>query len=252
MKATIANQMASAPRVYPRSSNSANVYYKKRKPRKYKKKAQVAKSFRVAFHKMQPSKEIRYDVQDLAMDTSTSVASRLEAKYLDSIVQGTQLNHRLGSNVHISYVHIRGTVQSNSTAKAKALRVLLLREVNLGSIDITTFADLFKGPGSSATYAPIGTQRDLQWPVNNEKAYTLYDRTHVIKPEYEGITHFNKKVRVNKIVRYPANDAAAYNPYHGHLILIMLLADCDNTTSATTVVLSTGVRVFFKDYHKAR
>lgn len=236
-----------------KASTSVNVVYRKPKPKKgYRKKAQVGKSFRIAYNKMQPSKEIRFEVSDGGMNTSTSVASRTQAVLLDNITQGTQLNHRLQSNIHISYVQLRGTIQSNSTAKAKAMRVMIFREINNGGVNTSTYADLWKGPGSGTTYAPTGTASDIAWPLNRELVQPLYDKTYVIKPEYEGLTYFRKSVRVNKLVKYPVNDATDNTPYHGRLLLLYCLSDCDSTTSATTVILTSSARVFFKDYHKAR
>lgn len=235
----------------PSKANSTNVVYRPRKSRKYNKKAQVAKSFRVAFHKMQPSKEIRYDASDWALNTSTSVATRTEYEFLDNIQQGTQLNQRLQGNIHMSWLHLQGTIQSNSGVKAKALRVMVLKETNYGSVDTTTFAALWRGTGSAVTYAPSGTQTDISWPVNREVAYPIYDKTIVIKPEYEGITVFRKKIKLNQIQKFPVNTGGT-TPYLGRIVLVYCLADCDNLTSATSVVLQSSARVFFKDYHKAR
>lgn len=250
MKATIANQLASAPRVRP-FANSQNVVYKRRKPRKYRKKAQPSKSFQLAFHKLAPSKEIRFNLAE-NMDTATNVATRTAASYLDQIAQGSQLNQRLGSNVHISWLHLKGTFQSNSTTKTKAVRMMVLREVNFAGIDTTTYANLWRGIGHTSTYAPTGTSTDINWPVNKSLAYVLYDKVHFIRPEYDGITYFNKKVKINKVVRYTPNDSADSDPYHGRLLFLVCVADCDDTPSTTVVRLNCALRVFFKDYHKAR
>lgn len=230
--------------------SSANVVYKRRRPRKYRPKAQVAKSYRLAFHKMAPSKEIRKDLDDYSMNTSTSVATRTEYELLDNIAQGSQLNQRLGANVHISWLHLKGTLQSNSSVKSKALRVMVFREVNLNGVDITTFAGLWKGVGTT-TYAPTGTQTDIQHQLNRDLVYPIYDKTHVLKPEYEGIFTFNKKIRINKVTKYSPN-LGGTTPVHGRLILLYCLADCDNLASATTCVLASSARIFFKDYNKGR
>lgn len=251
MKATIANQMATAPRVYPRSSNSANVYYKKRKPRKFKKKAQVAKSFQVAFHKMQPSKEKRFPIVDTTMVTNGTIGQRSESLYLDNIAQGSQMNQRLGSNIHVSYVHLRGTIQNDSTVKAKKMRFLILREVNLGGLNLSTLAGLIRYEGTSSG-PPVGKQSDVAWPVNREVAYTLFDKVVNIPIEADGIAYFNYKLRINRLVRYTSTDSTDVTPYHGHLIFVAFLVDCDNSASSGNVVFNCAARVFFKDYHKAR
>lgn len=219
--------------------------------KKQKRKPQgVSKSFKLAFHKMAPAKEIRKDLDDYAMDTATSVATRTEYELLDNIAQGSQLNQRLGANIHISYVHIKGTLQSNSATKSKALRVMLFREVNLNGINTATFANLWKGVGTT-TYAPQGNQVDQQHPLNRDNVIPIFDKTYIIKPEYEGIFKFSKQVRVNQIVRYSPN-LGGTTPVHGRLILLYCLSDCDNLTTATTCVLASSVRIFFKDYYKGR
>lgn len=250
MLANLAKQKSLGVSVRP-FSRSTNVVYKRKKPRKYRKKVVVAKSFRQAFNKLAPSKEIRYEISP-DLDTLTSVATRTSGVYLDTIVQGTQLNQRLQSNIHISYVHIHGTLQSNSTVKAKALRMMVFREVNNGGVNPATYANLWKGPGSSTTYAPTGTSSDIRWPLNRQLVQPIYDKTHVIKPEHDGITKLFYKIRLNKIVRYEVNDGTDGTPYHGRLLCVFALADCDDTPVGTTAKLSCGFRVFFKDYHKAR
>lgn len=232
-----------------RRNTSANLVYKPKR-RQNRRKAVVAAPFRQAFYRMAPSKEIRKDIEDYTMNTSTSVATRTEHEVLDNIAQGPQLNQRIGANVHASWLHIKGTVQSNSSVKSKALRVMVFREINLNGVNTTTFGAIWKGVGS-ATYAPTGTQSDMHHPLNQDLVYPIYDKTHIIKPEYEGILNINKKIRINRVIKYSPNTTASL-PNHGRLILLYCLADCDNLTSATTVILSVSARLFFKDYNKGR
>lgn len=247
------NQRAESagPSVAAAAGTSTNIYYVKPKRKVNRKVLKVDRSFKQAFHKLQPTKEIRFDVTDLVMDTATSVATRTKHAILDNIAQGTQLNQRLGSNIHMSYVHLKGTIQSNSTAKAKAMRIMIFKEVNNQGVNTTTYANLWKGTGT-ITYAPLGLQSDTQWPLNRELVHPIYDRTFQVRPEYNGITRINIKKRINRIVKYQPNNSGATSPYHGRIFLLCCLADCDNSTSATTVILTLGVRVFFKDYFKAR
>lgn len=232
------------------AKNATNVTYKKKKKAKDKKKPVVSKSFKQAYHQLTPSKEIRYEFNE-AMDTATSVASRVAWTVLDNVTQGTQLNQRLQSNIHLSYVHLSATLQANTNIKSKMVRIMLLREVNNGDINTTTFASLWKGTGSVSVYAPTGTSSDMRWPVNREIAQPIFDKTRMLHTEHDGILKLNYKIRVNKIVRYPVNTTSSA-PYHGRLILLLCLADCDNTTTSSTVDLSAGVRVFFKDFYKGR
>lgn len=229
---------------------SANIVYKRKKTAKNRKKAKVAPSFRMAFNKLAPSKEKRFDMND-TLFTNGLVSDRTRWIYLDQIAQGTQANQRLGSNIHVSYIHVKGMIQNNSVAKTKTLRLMILKEVNLGGLNTSTFAALWKGVGTT-WYAPAGTADDVRWPLNKELVRTIYDRTYKITPEVEGVTKINVKRRINRIVRYTTNDSAKSDPYEGRLILLACLSDCDNVTTATTAIFSAGVRVFFKDYNKVR
>lgn len=232
--------------------NATNVVYKPpKKKAKDKKKPVVTKSFRTAFNKLTPSKEIRFELSP-GLETSTSVASRTSVQYLDNIAQGTQLNQRLRNIVHISYLHLKGTLQNNSNTKTKALRIMVFREINYGTINPAVLASLWKATGSALVYAPTGTSSDQRWPLNKEICYPIFDKTVTIKPESEGMKVLDYKIKINRLVRFPANNSAVSVPYHGRLMLVFALSDCDDATTTTTMQLSVAGRIFFKDYYKTR
>lgn len=242
-----------APRVSSKrrtAAKSANLVSKKKTKKKATKNV-VAKSFKTAYNMMEPSKEIRYNFIDHGMEPATSMATRTETLYLDNIAQGTQLNQRLQNKVHISYVHLDGTIQHNSTLKTRAIRLMIVREVNLGGLDLATLANLYKNIGT-ASLAPAGTQADLQWPINREVAYPVWQKVYRCKPEAEDMTYVKLRIRINRYARYTPNSSADTSPYHGRLILVANVADCDNSPTTTTTVLNIGVRVFFKDVAHGR
>ena len=55
---------------------TTNLVYKPRRKAKYKKKAHVAKSYLIAYNKLAPSKEKRFDFSDLAMVTNATLVHR--------------------------------------------------------------------------------------------------------------------------------------------------------------------------------
>ena len=226
-------------------ARSTNIVMKRKKSRKNTKKKAVAPSFKQAWHMMQPSKEIRFDSNDTGMNTQTSIGSRTHHQVLDNIAKGTALNQRLGSTVHASYVHFKFTVANNSTVKSKAFRVLVVREVNKGGLDTSTMDDLFSKTGTGF-HTPNGTQADIKWPVNRNKLYVHYDKTFKIQPESENFLKKYLKIRLNSNYRYAPNSTDS-TPYHGYTYLIVLLSDLDNTTTTTTCVFDSSIRVFFKD-----
>lgn len=184
------------------------------------------------------------------MNTQTSVLSRTNYVQLDSIIQGTQLNQRLQNAIFISYVHIDGSIQSNDT-KTKFLRMMVVREINFGGVNTTTYSDLYKTTGNTVR-APNGTQLDGKWPLNRDLVYPLYDKTFKIKPETEGAVDLKRKIKIFKKVKYPIIDPSENNPVHGRLLLICNLYDADNAPNAVTTIMSYSLRVFFKDSNIVR
>lgn len=234
------------------TAKSANIVYKpKKKYVRGKYKAQVARPFRQAYYKMEPSKEKRFSFDDVAMLTNGVIAQRTEYQQIDQISQGSLANQRLGSQAHISYVHLRGTALNSSLNNTKALRIMLFREVNNGGFDTTTMNYLFKSV-STTTAAPSGKQDDLMWGLNREMVQPIFDRTITIPPKDQGAKKIALKIRVNKLVRYQPMNSSATSPFHGRLFLLVCLAALNNVPDADTVTFSAGTRTFFKDGRHAR
>lgn len=226
-----------------KSANLVSKYVKKKKPNK---KNVVAKSFAQAYYKMLPNKEIRFNLEDLAMFTNGTIADRSTYYFLDAIAQGTQNNQRQQSAVHMSYIHIRGTLQNNSNVKTKFVRMMIVRERNNGDFVSATMANLLRGTGT-AILAPTGVQTDGKVTINRDSYIPIYDKIYKVPIESEGAVVVKENIRINKRILYPRNNAAAFSPIHGQLVFIALLFDGDNTTTASTVTMGLEARVFFKD-----
>lgn len=243
------------PRGRPRNKSfksafkSANLIEKTVKKGKRNKKDVVAKSFAVAYNKMIPSKEHRYDLSDVNLFTSGTLADRTHYVYLDNIAQGSQLNQRMRNSIHASYLWINGTIQNNSTVKAKFIRVLIVREINQGDFVSASMTNLLRGVGT-ATAAPSGFQGDGILTVNRDNYIKLFDKKYKVPIESEGTVIVKEKIRLNQKIFYPQNLTAGTTPIHGSTILLVMLFDGDNSTSATTVCWSAMARLFFKDYNK--
>lgn len=237
--------------VRPYAARSANIVYKPKRRYKRRNKAVVAKPFRLAYHTMQPSKEKRFTWEDVGMFTSGTLSQRTEYEQIDAISQGALANQRLGSKLHISYVHIKGTALNSSLNTTKGLRIMLFREINNGGFDTTTFNFLFKSVGTT-TSPPGGTQTDLMWTLNREMVQPIFDKTVIVPPKEDGAKRLSYKIRVNKLVKYQPMNSGSASPFHGRLFLVVCMANLNNTTDADTVTFSAGVRVFFKDGKTAR
>ncbi len=171
---------------FPRGArNSTNVVYKRNRyvRRRRGKKAMPAKSFKIAYNKMLPVKEARFDM-DKAMSTDT-LANRTQSSVISTIGQGSQMNDRLGNSIYISYVFIKGSIGNNSTTKSKFMRIIILHEHNEGSLSLTTFSDLYLNSGF-ASLAPSGTAPDGEFPVNREQYRVYYDSKFFLYFRYIG------------------------------------------------------------------
>lgn len=218
----------------------------RRKARKTKKIP--AKSFKQAYNAMLPSKFIKFDLTDISMSSDT-VVNAMQYVQLDNIGQGSQLNQRLQNAVYMSYLHIRGSIQSNSATKTKQIRVMVVQEVNQGDLNTTTFANLYINNGATAV-APNGTQRDGSLNINRDFYHVIYDKRIKVQPEVYGSVILNHNIRIGRRIFYPINDSTSTIPKGGLTYLLFNLYDADNATSATTVILAGQANVYFKDYRK--
>lgn len=237
--------------VQPKKGNtsSTNLVYKNKK-RQNKKKAVVARSFRTAYNKMRPSKEQRFVV--LANMKTDLLADWVKAYNLDVIGQGSQSNDRIGNNVHLSYIHMRGTIQNNSVVKAKFIRMMIVADTNNDGVVINTgtFANLYKDYLWTVR-APTGGETDGRYVINTELCKVYYDHTWKIPMESEGIVSIRKNFRINRKLLYSTNSAVT-TPQNGRLYLILNLFDGDSAPVATLVDTNFMIRIFFKDGNKMK
>lgn len=216
----------------------------RRAKRKKATKDVVARNFKIAYNKMIPSKQIQFNVTDVAMATDT-LANRTNLVDLTSIAQGTQLNQRMRNKIHLSYVHIRGTIQSNAS-KAKFLRIVVFSERNNGTLNGTTFANLLHDYAYD-DQAPAGIQTDGRYKINPEQYRVHFDKVITLPTEVESAKHYFYKVRVNRRIYYPLAGSGTSACTNGKLYFISLLFDGDNGTEASSVIYSGLATAYFKD-----
>lgn len=215
--------------------------------RKFKKKRVPAKTFRQAYWTMQPSKEVRTYI-DAQMKTTGTIVDWTKYVILNSILQGTQLNQRMRSSIHISYVHVDG-VFSNTDDKAKYLRLMIFTEQNRGQLNTTTYADLLIS-STFADYAPTGNRSDGRVRLNREQYICHWDKTYRLEPDVEKSLTVKKQIKINKVVTYPQATPASSTPLNGYIYFVAMLFEGDNVATANTTDVSLMFRVFFKDHNK--
>lgn len=230
--------------------NATNLKLVNTKKKKQTKKNVPTKSFTQAFNKLLPSKEIKYEHLYLTKHTNGVLSALIMATPLDVIVAGPQMNQRLGANIRTSWLHVNGTYQNNDTAKTRFLRMMVIREINAGGLNTTTFANYYMNSTGYTEAAPVGSQRDGRYYINRERFRIYYDHTYKIPIESQGALTINKKIRVPSITQYPLADPTSTLPTKGRLYFITNLFEGDNSPVATTVVESLSLRMFFKDYRK--
>lgn len=217
------------------------------KKKAYKKKPlAVSKSFKQAYSKLQPRKEIRYDLSDISLHTNAGIANSSVLKELTNIAQGTQTNQRSLNKIYLEGVRWSGTVQSNSAGKTKYLRFIVFQERNHGHFNQATMSDLFLN-ASFADTAPTTLQDTLRSPVNKEQYIVYSNRVVKLPMESEGNVYFNRYIKIGKRIYWPQAGSAGAVTTGGYVFCLALLCEGDNAPSATTIVLSTLVRTFFKD-----
>lgn len=215
---------------------------------KPKAKANAKKDFIKMYHKLQPSKELIFAHSDGGAETNT-FANAVHVTRLDDCIQGTALNERMRSAIHMSYLHVRGGCVKNNTTKARGIRMLVIRERNHNKLNTTTFADLFQIVNGYTTTAPSQFDADGAMRVNKEQYITLFDKVFSIPIESEGSLVVNEKIRLNQLQYYTRN-AGTNTATRGQIYFITCLFEPDNTKTATTSPIEFALRVFFKDYNK--
>lgn len=227
------------------SSKSVNVVSKSKSKKKKRTSYAPSKSFRLAYNKMQRSKEQRFAFSDLDMATDT-LAHSVALQNCTAITQGTQSNMRLQNSAYVSYIKWTGTIQSNEFNKAKFLRLIVFGERNAAHLNTTTFSDLFLD-SSFADTAPNMLQRTVRIPVNKEQYRVYFNRVIKVPIEAEGNYYWKHDIKIGRKVWWPQADSGSSVPTNGYLYAIMLLCEGDNQQNTVTSVVSSQLRVFFKD-----
>lgn len=252
-KLTLVSKGASRP-----TARSVNIVNKPTKWAKRKRKTRPApsKSFMSAYLRALPSKEVRFLCdKDLVTANGSGVyqiVSGLEEIALHNIVQGTQMNHRLGTSIHCSYLKVRGSIQNKdqgTVGKTRNIRMIVVQERNNGTLNPGTFANFFKDSGFSDR-APTGKANNGRFTINREQYYTLFDRNYRIKPESENSTFINRTIKINRKLYYPQANPASNDPVNGKLYFITMLYEGDDNLSTVLCHVELQLRLFFKDHRK--
>lgn len=206
----------------------------------------VTRSFKTAYNKQLPTKEIRFDDVNLTMSTSGVF---LASEVLSNISNNTQSNQRIGDKIYVAYLHIKGTIANNDT-KYKTARVMVVKERTYESLGTGTpvpCTNIYKQAGT-ATHTPSGTQMDMRYPLNKELCSRIYDKVYKVPPETQGCVILDLKIPVRRYINYRRNQTGGTTT-DGRLLFLLNLADIDNSPTVTTVIYTAMMRVFFKDAH---
>lgn len=206
---------------------------------------------RALIKKTEQKKEINFE--NLASTMHTATPSNSIVVYpLDSIVQGDELSEREGSSIRMSWAHFRFCT-SNSDTRSKRLRVMAFQEKTSGGFDqvtgggTPTYPNLYT-TSQFADAGVTGLSRDLVRPINQDYMHVIFDRTYLVRPKTETANVVRGKIRVNRRVDYDL-DTAGNVMVGGRIYLVFALIECDQTvgSAAAATVLTSFIRIFFKD-----
>lgn len=230
-------------------SSGRNIVPARRRKKKVNYKA--TKSFKMAYNKLLPSKERRYNWTDTSLTTATLAAANT-VKVINDYAKGTQSDERIRSAVHSSYVQLRGSIVSDSTTRYKMMRLMCVQDRNgVGTVlNTTTFADLFQDE-SYADAAMDTTQKMARYNINRNKYKVFFSKVLQLPPEIYGNYRIYENFKVNAVDWFLPSDDAATIPTSGRRYLIAILFHADNSVGdAINVTFSCQARVFFKDYNR--
>lgn len=223
----------------------------KSKKKTYSKKP-VSKEFMKQYNKMIPSKETR-KVMQIPLNTSPYLIPAANvAVQLSLIDKGTDVDERVRNSVYISYVQIKGTFaqQSVTNQTNRLVRLMIVKEVNFGSLNVATMANLFMNNNFGNT-APDGLANTGRWTINRDLYHVLYDKRFTLAPALEGgsARQIKESVKIGQLFFYPQT-GASNNPCGGRLMAICSLCEPNDALNQYPVQVELQYRVFFKDHNK--
>lgn len=201
-----------------------------RKPTYRKKKTafkpKVSTAVKKYVKRHSPKVEVKRDLDGF----SENVISATVTPYLNFepvIAQGTALNQRIGCEIKMLGIHLKGMLHNNS-AITQTVRILVLGTTSDTDTTPATM-ELFKDISTAGAVTTIQTSGtsfgNMLYKINDRKFKTYYD--HVFKLGATGSTDakdvalYNRYIKLNSIIKYEANSTGVGNQNKRFIILYL-------------------------------
>ncbi len=184
-------------------------------------------------------------------DEENSLASTVKAQVVElsqmSLGQGD--NDRLGGEIRAFGIHLNYIILSSgvSVTIPQYVRVVL---ISCNEDDFTAITDLFiQGSAGNPTALTANKLIDIISPLNVEQFNILYDRTHKLEGQAEGMGQSSVKVKkyikINHNRRF--NGEGVGDTKNNNLRWLIFNREIDNDTNTVTCEWSLFSRYYFKD-----
>lgn len=229
---------------YARRRNTKRKTYKRKRPSRRTNVRTIVK------------RELARNVERKSLFTTMdeiSINTLAPTSYYDTIAaiaQGTAYNQRIGNEIIVTGIHLKGIFHNNSATDTVWVRVALFwykgTDVALGAgstiFETTT--------GGQTDLASLAGTRSMTWPLNKSAVTPLWDTTFKLAALEDGAQHTtarNKFIRLHKKVKYEAGSASGLLN-QPRLCLGMWSSQSDADDAIGSVVEFSGfTRIYYTD-----
>jgi len=167
-----------------------------------------------------------------------------------NITQGTAAYQRSGNQLTVKGFHIKGVLNNNATTP-NFVRMILAWSTMDSPTSFTTanlFQDVNLAGGIGGTGAVTGANI-LYYPVNRMAFTPVWDRTIKLggSAEPSCTTMFNKFIKMNKTIKYVANNGGDLYQDKQLTLFILVAESGDDTGLGQTIEVSHVARAWFTD-----
>jgi len=222
--------------------------------RRTKRKAVVSRAVKKYVRRSMPRvemKQIWYHDNEVQLNTLTQGAMQ----GYPQIANGQSNSTRIGSDISLKGVHVKGTLYNNSGSESYA-RLLIVGHPGTIDPNYATFP-LFKNTsaGATTTISGLNGLDTMYYPLNNTEIKVHYDKKFRLAGSATAggpsntrmFSHFVKFPGKGKLIRYKGNTSGVNNQ-NWFVSIYWIVADAnDDTTSGTVVELSQLTRIYFTD-----
>jgi len=181
----------------------------------------------------------------------SNFANQTYVQGVDAILQGVGHSERIGNNVKLQGLHIKGVINNNFTSTV-FVRMLIFYVNSQTGLSNLTGSELFQGVGGVPVNAGGLLLNAIYQPINKNLVTVLHDKTFRMGGSNESsgtcATVFNKFVKLyGKKIMYDGNAAGSLNQSKRLQVAFISANAADDDSGETTLDLSYICRLYYKD-----